>query len=598
MDESSEAEPKIDAVISGEVAEVSGSTIEDAQVTVFRLTGKETQLASGTTGNDGAYELDLSVAEPETLDSVQVRAEAEGFAISLETEAFSENIEVDLTLPNFEGGVGTQSNPYQIATVEQLQEIGEFPASHYVQVQDIDASSTELDSETEFEPIGKEENPFSGTFDGKNYEISNLKIGGYYSQSVGVFEVVSGGKISNVILNQAVVEDGATGGMLVGTNRGGIIKKSSVEGEIYEIPNAGGLVGLNNEGIIVDSESSGSINSESFDNSGSAGLVSINTGEIRSCESSTNIIGGGLYSAGFVSENRGVIKRSVSTGDVSSRGRNNSLGGFVGINATESVIEDSRATGDIQVFGDNGDAGGFAVENTGTIRNSVATGDVTLTGESSGRAGGLAAYNLGRIIRSRASGNVVVVDNDAGGLVGKNVGEIRESKATGAVEAIVGVISNAGRVGGLVGTMQEGGGSVSAPASISASYSTGSVATNDPAHHDAGGLIGVADGGVITESFAVGLVSSDADAYTSGGLIGRVRSIGPSPDTVSLSSTVWDTVTTGQGEAIGNSSMDGTASLNTSEMQGNSAEENMDGFDFQDTWRVVMGDYPALQWEE
>jgi hypothetical protein len=44
--------------------------------------------------------------------------------------------------------------------------------------------------------------------------------------------------------------------------------------------------------------------------------------------------------------------------------------------------------------------------------------------------------------------------------------------------------------------------------------------------------------------------------------------------------------------------MDGTASLNTSEMQGNSAEENMDGFDFQDTWRVVMGDYPALQWEE
>ena len=29
-----------------------------------------------------------------------------------------------------------------------------------------------------------------------------------------------------------------------------------------------------------------------------------------------------------------------------------------------------------------------------------------------------------------------------------------------------------------------------------------------------------------------------------------------------------------------------------------STEENMDGFDFQNTWRVVTGDYPALQWEE
>ena len=65
-----------------------------------------------------------------------------------------------------------------------------------------------------------------------------------------------------------------------------------------------------------------------------------------------------------------------------------------------------------------------------------------------------------------------------------------------------------------------------------------------------------------------------------------------------LSSTVWDTEASSQSSGVGCGDAAGTTGLTTSEMQGNSAEENMGSFDFQNTWRVVIGDYPALQWEE
>jgi hypothetical protein len=38
--------------------------------------------------------------------------------------------------------------------------------------------------------------------------------------------------------------------------------------------------------------------------------------------------------------------------------------------------------------------------------------------------------------------------------------------------------------------------------------------------------------------------------------------------------------------------------LTTDNIHGESAEQNMNGFDFQNTWQVVTGDYPALSWED
>lgn len=42
----------------------------------------------------------------------------------------------------FEGGSGTEDDPYQIETVEQLQDIRNHTDKHFIQIADIDANET------------------------------------------------------------------------------------------------------------------------------------------------------------------------------------------------------------------------------------------------------------------------------------------------------------------------------------------------------------------------------------------------------------------------------------------------------------------------
>ena len=68
-------------------------------------------------------------------------------------------------------GEGTQSSPYQITNATQLNEIRNDLSAHYVLHNDIDMSSI-----SNWIPIGDADAKFSGTIDGNNYTIENLKI--------------------------------------------------------------------------------------------------------------------------------------------------------------------------------------------------------------------------------------------------------------------------------------------------------------------------------------------------------------------------------------------------------------------------------------
>jgi len=79
----------------------------------------------------------------------------------------------------FNDGNGTAENPYQITTLEQLQRIADVENldKHFIQVADIDASaSTELQNGSGFKFIGDADQPFTGSYDGNGYSITNLKI--------------------------------------------------------------------------------------------------------------------------------------------------------------------------------------------------------------------------------------------------------------------------------------------------------------------------------------------------------------------------------------------------------------------------------------
>ncbi|MCL2420235.1 MAG: stalk domain-containing protein, partial [Defluviitaleaceae bacterium] len=138
--------------------------------------------------------------------------------------------------------------------------------------------------------------------------------------------------------------------------------------------------------------------------------------------------------------NSGTIKNSRSTANVTGHHR---TGGLVGINS--GIVELSSASGNVTLVNGTSQVGGLVGSNIGTIRRSFATGNVS-AGTSSG-AGGLAGFNLinGTIEDSYATGNVTG-NNNVGGLVGINSGSINRTYATGN-------ITGAGdSVAGLVGS--------------------------------------------------------------------------------------------------------------------------------------------------
>ena len=206
--------------------------------------------------------------------------------------------------------------------------------------------------------------------------------------------------------------------------------------------------------------------------------------------------------------------------------------------------------------------GSLVGRNYGTVSNSYSTGNVT--GELY-YVGGLVGSNYGTVSNSYSTGNVTGAGY-AGGLVGSNIyGKVSNSYSTGNV-------TGESQIGGLVGYNK---------GNISNSYSTGNVT----GEYEVGGVVGFNEG-TVSNSYATGSVSINSGSNV-GGLLG-ISSSG------SVSDSYWDIESTGQSSSAVLPDING---LTTSEMQGSSAEGNMN-FDFTSTWSTVEGDYPELQWQE
>jgi hypothetical protein len=123
----------------------------------------------------------------------------------------------------FAGGSGTALNPYIISdghhlyNLAWLQNTGRFGSNAYCFALGGDLTLTD---DLILPPIGNDDYPFAGTFNGGGYTITNLKISTNknvisevadssvtFSNSVGMFgNTASGAVIKNFILNNAIVE--------------------------------------------------------------------------------------------------------------------------------------------------------------------------------------------------------------------------------------------------------------------------------------------------------------------------------------------------------------------------------------------------------
>jgi hypothetical protein len=75
----------------------------------------------------------------------------------------------------FLGGTGTSENPWQIASVAELDSVRNYPDSNFVLLNDLDFSLSKYDStksDTVWVPIYS----FAGSFNGKGHSISNVFI--------------------------------------------------------------------------------------------------------------------------------------------------------------------------------------------------------------------------------------------------------------------------------------------------------------------------------------------------------------------------------------------------------------------------------------
>ena len=242
----------------------------------------------------------------------------------------ADNINVDATINNTnstDGGVyfnasnnhdkvvfGTNGKVV-VNNINQLQWINTALNGKYELGSNIDASVTSSwNSGAGFNPIGNSSTNFTGTFDGKNYTISNLTINRPSISNIGVFSKISESSIiQNIGLDNVNIKGNNGSGGLVGENYG-TIKNSYVKG-------------------IVD-------------------------------------FTGGSYVGGFVGGNRGTIENSYFEGTVVGAGR---TGGFVGWNDSAGVIRNSYFKGTVT---GTGFVGGFASSGAGTIENSYASGTV------------------------------------------------------------------------------------------------------------------------------------------------------------------------------------------------------------------------------
>jgi hypothetical protein len=315
-----------------------------------------------------------------------------------------------------------------------------------------------------WEPIGNRHEPFTGHFDGQEYEIRDLYINRTDTDEdpVGLLSSIDeGGIIKNTIMvNAAIAGDLSVGG-LVGEN-GGTVSNCFATGNISGRSFVGGLVGVS-AGTLTDCYSGSSVHGRGAVG-GLVGTISISYGTVSGSYAEGNVTGL-LHVGGLVGENGGTVSNSYSTGNVNG---DEDIGGLVGRNwgrEDEASVSNSYSTGNVN--GDE-DIGGLVGRNTYcTVVDSHSVSSVN--GNAS--VGGLVGWNEYTVSNCYATGDVTGVER-VGGLAGDNTfGNVSDSCSTGDVTGVE-------RVGGLIGK--------TIYSTVSDCYSTGSVTGNS----SVGGLVG------------------------------------------------------------------------------------------------------------
>jgi hypothetical protein len=275
---------------------------------------------------------------------------------------------------SFEGGIGTQSDPYLIADARQLKKLvddvyegNNYQGSCFKLTADIQVIANE------WIPIGISSSYFCGIFDGDGHTISGTLKSANYSV-FGFFGFIVGATVSNITMAATVTNEFI----------------STEDNPCY----TGGLAGYVPEGHIQNCKVSGSVTGgicHGYCYTG--GVAGLFTGTIRDCNISGTVKGGmgnRICAGGVVGEaSSGLISNCAVFGVVTGNEYTGGIAGYSSLNITNCTVSASAS-----ITGDGYYTGGVVGSNNGNIHTSLNDGSVT---SFIGYTGGLVGYNYSTI---------------------------------------------------------------------------------------------------------------------------------------------------------------------------------------------------------
>lgn len=343
-------------------------------------------------------------------------------------------------------GSGTEADPYLIKTADDLYMIRMTPDAYYQLQNNIDLSAwiEENYPTAGWAPIGTSPKPFTGTFDGNGFAISNLYIN-RVSDYNGLFGYAKNATVKNLTIN-CNITGGESTGAIIGNCASATLSNCKVEGEIHGTDRTGGFIG-----------------------DGSTG-----TYDIKDCTFTGNV-NGGQYTGGFVGYIATLTVTNCSViGDINGE---QYTGGISGCD-TELVVTNSSLNGQIEggeyTGGISGNGGALTVteseircnikgyQYTGGFCGYAKPFDATkciFLGKVEGTeyTGGICGYGAKISLSECAMEGNLKGDNCTGGLIGKIEQTRSYAEGTNYFSKIfdcyvVGeILSEGSDVGGLIG---------------------------------------------------------------------------------------------------------------------------------------------------
>lgn len=221
-------------------------------------------------------------------------------------------------------GDGTEQSPYQITNAEELAWFRDTVNSGQANIHARLLHDIDMDNKVIWEPIGTQEHPYTGTFDGNAYIISNFRLGDYTKSDPisekGLFgRIGSGGTIQDLVVKVDYMGSTMNAnnfnvtkcGLIAAYNAGTIQRCSTRVNYMLYVTGEFGVIAYHNSGTIENCLSEVKASSIIIpDDASAAGIAYENSGTIKNCLFSDELRTDGFIGTSYVPKDYAIAQNS------------------------------------------------------------------------------------------------------------------------------------------------------------------------------------------------------------------------------------------------------------------------------------------------